>query len=353
MKKHLWLKILLGIMAVLILAFGVLVAYLTITEYSPKERQAAEYYEISDGKMVSQNEQLTIYTWNIGYAGLDASTDFFMDGGSEVNPETDDVEKNLAAIQNFISSHTADAWFLQEVDVNSSRTGYINELSAIKQAYQGSFGLAYNYKCAFVPLPIPPIGKVECGIATFTDCSVKNDAFERIALPCPFSWPVSVANLKRCLLVTRLNIEESDKELVLVNLHLEAYDDGEGKLAQTKMLTEFLQKEYEKGNYVIAGGDFNQSFPGTLNTYPLKEDAWIPGILEEQDLPEGFQYVFDEKKASCRLLNRPLDENSQMYILDGFIVSANVQVELVETQELGFANSDHNPVKLQVTLLPY
>lgn len=39
-----------------------------------------------------------------------------------------------------------------------------------------------------------------------------------------------------------------------------AYDDGEGKLAQTKMLSDLLQKEVEKGNYVIAAGDFNQSF---------------------------------------------------------------------------------------------
>ena len=48
-------------------------------------------------------------------------------------------------------------------------------------------------------------------------------------LPCPFSWPTRIANLKRCLLVERIPIADSDKELVLVNLHLEAYDDGEGK----------------------------------------------------------------------------------------------------------------------------
>ena len=52
----------------------------------------------------------------------------------------------------------------------------------------------------------------------------------------------------------------SDKELVIVNVHLEAYDSGEGKEAQTKMLAELLKKEQEAGNYVIAGGDFNQAF---------------------------------------------------------------------------------------------
>lgn len=55
---------------------------------------------------------------------------------------------------------------------------------------------------------------------------------------------------------------------MLVNLHLEAYDDGEGKIAQTKQLREFIQSEYEKGNYVIAGGDLNQVFPGSLERLP-------------------------------------------------------------------------------------
>jgi endonuclease/exonuclease/phosphatase family metal-dependent hydrolase len=59
------------------------------------------------------------------------------------------------------------------------------------------------------------------------------------------------------------------KYLVLVNLHLEAYDDGEGKKAQTEMLKQILQEEADQGNYVIAGGDFNQTFSGTDDSmYP-------------------------------------------------------------------------------------
>ena len=57
---------------------------------------------------------------------------------------------------------------------------------------------------------------------------------------------------------------------MLVNLHLEAYDSGEGKIAQTKLLVEFLEQEYAKGNYVIAGGDFNQTFSREdMEQYPV------------------------------------------------------------------------------------
>lgn len=352
MKKRLWLKAVLGIFTAILLILAALVGWLTVTEYRPEERKTAEQMYVESGNTLSIGEQLTVYSWNIGYAGLNASSDFFMDGGTKVNPEAQEVEQNLAAIKAFISSNTANAWLLQEVDVNSARTGNVNELEALSQAYKGSYALAYNYKCDFVPIPLPPLGKVESGIATFTDGSVKSPLFERIALPCPFSWPVSVANLKRCLLVTRLAVEGSDKEVVLVNLHLEAYDDGEGKIAQTKLLMDFLRQEYEKGNYIIAGGDFNQTFPDVLDTYPVIGDVWTPSVLEEKDLPDGFRFVFDADTPSCRLLNHPLNENSQMYILDGFIVSPNVQVDSVETAELNFAASDHNPVKLQITLQP-
>ena len=87
-----------------------------------------------------------------------------------------------------------------------------------------------------------------------------------------------------------LPIEGSDKQLVLVDLHLEAYDSGEGKIAQTRQLMGFLEDEYLKGNYVIAGGDFNQIFPGGLEQYPNEHpELWTPGLLEEESLPEGFQ----------------------------------------------------------------
>ena len=133
---------------------------------------------------------------------------------------------------------------------------------------------------------------------------------------------------------------------------MEAYDDGEGKAAQSAQLLQFLQEEYEKGNYVIAGGDFNQAFPETLERYPVKRTTeWTPGILEE--LPEAWQYAYDESVPTCRLLNQPYapsSEKTQYYVIDGFIVSPNVTIDRVETLDEGFVYSDHNPVALEITL---
>ena len=344
------LRILGIVLGVAVLALVGLIIFLSVTEYNPADRQPAEDISVQSGAAAADKE-LTFYSWNIGYAGLGKDSDFFMDGGKMVNPPSREaVEENLAAIKSFIASNPADGWLLQEVDRNSARSEYIDEVALLSESFSGSYAFSYNSKCPFVPIPWPPMGKVEGGVTTLTTFEMSANA-ERIALPNPFSWPVRIANLKRCLLVTRHPVEGTDKELVIVNLHLEAYDNGEGKIAQTKFLMQVLQEEYEKGNYVIAGGDFNQTFPGTLDIFPVQNsELWVPGVMENTALPEAWQYAYDVDTATCRLLDHPYDETSQLYIIDGFIVSPNVRVESVETIDLQFENSDHNPVKLNVTL---
>ena len=274
-----------------------------------------------------------------------------MDGGEGVRPsDAETVRQNMLGIEDLIRGADADFVMLQEVDTDSKRSyGYDQwrQYEFDLEDYESRFAL--NYSCDYVPYPVTePIGRVHSGVATYSRYDIT--AATRYRLPCPFSWPVRIANLKRCLLVTRIPIDGLEQELVLVNLHLEAYDDGEGKAAQTAMLFDILESEYAEGNYVIAGGDFNQTFPGTLDKWPIRAgEAWTPGVLEAESLPEGWSYVYDDSSPTCRLLDEPYDaQTSQHYVLDGFIVSPNIEVRSVETQSLGFKYSDHNPVVVEI-----
>ena len=350
-----WVGIVLG---AAVLAAAGLVGWLTVREYKPAAVEDVEISRTGAPKTVvlSPGDSLTLLSQNTGYAGLGADSDFFMDGGKDVAPTRAQMNANLAGISEFLEEKKVDVFFLQEVDTNSGRTKGVDQseiywhqlLSDGKGAYSSSHAL--NYSCDFVPFPWPPIGKVHSGVQTLTRLHV--DSAQRVALPCPFSWPVSAANLKRCLLVSRVPLEGTDKELVLVNLHLEAYDDGEGKAAQTKVLMDLLTDEYEKGNYVIAGGDFNQTFPGALDAFPIQDPSlWTPGVLDDGILPEDWQFACDLSVPSCRLLNHPYDPaGSQFYIIDGFILSPNVGLDRVETIDCQFQYADHNPVLIQAAL---
>ncbi len=354
MKKI--LKCLLTILLVLILAVAGLLGWLTATEFDPGPVETLEPLRSDAADVLTEDREMHILSWNIGYAGLGKESDFFMDGGEHVNAADEAaVDRYLSGIRETLGEREYDAVMLQEVDTDSTRTFRINEAErlAAGDAYH-----ALNYSCPFVPNPntliIHPLGRINSGLLTLSDCQVSHA--ERHSLPCPFSWPLRIANLKRCLLVSYLPIEGSTRQLVLVNLHLEAYDSGEGKIAQTRQLREFIRGEYEKGNYVIAGGDFNQVFPGSLEIYPNEHpDLWAVGALDESFLPgNGWQYAFDASVPTCRLLNQPYDPsdtaNTQYYVIDGFILSPNVELVSVETLDQGFADSDHNPVSLCIRL---
>ncbi len=337
------------ILCLVVLGVAVLIFY-TAREYRP---EPIETLETGTGsKVLSEGDSFSVLTYNTGYAALSKEEDFFMDGGSKVQPDNKEVvETNLEGISDILINQAADFYFLQEVDIDAKRSFYINERSYYENALAMSSIYACNFKCDFVPYPVPPIGKVEAGLVTMTNYHV--DEAKRIALAESFAWPIKTCNLKRCMLETRIPIEGSDKELVLINFHLEAYDSGEGKAAQSKMLADKLQEEYEKGNYVIAGGDFNQTFEG-VDTYEIHDtDSWVPGTVYKKDIPEGFDFAVADNAPTCRLLNGPYSGNyvdSQVYVIDGYIVSDNLQVDEVQVIDTDFEYTDHQPVSLHVTL---
>lgn len=350
MKKKKVLKAAGIILLVLMIIVAAALGYYTIREYRP---DAVETVEPGDGTAkLGTEESFTVLTYNTGYAGLSKDEDFFMDGGSKVQPENRElVENNLKGITSILKEQEADIYFLQEVDRDSKRSYHIDE----QEYYEQELGLpgmfACNFKVDYVPYPVPPIGKVTSGLVTMTGFQVSEAS--RIALPESFSWPIKTCNLKRCMLESRIPIKDSDKELVLINFHLEAYDSGEGKIAQSKILAEKLASEYEKGNYVIAGGDFNQTFEG-MDTYPIHDkESWVPGVVGDEVIPDGFSYAVANNAPTCRLLNGPYSgnyEESQVYVLDGFIVSDNIEVSRVENIDTQFEYTDHQPVRVEAVL---
>ena len=346
-------KAVMWILICLILLAGLGLGYLTLTEYRPAASEAVAL--TGDAAPAPKpGDRLSAVSFNIGYCGLPAESDFFLDGGTMTRVGSKDIiERDLAGVTEALKAEACDLALVQEVDRNSKRSYNVDEAAALIKALAGSSAFANNFLCPFVPIPpLDPIGKVDSGIMTFS--AIGADSATRLGLPSPFSWPLSTCNLKRCLLATRIPVEGTGKDLVVVNLHLEAYDTGEGKAAQTKALVNYLTGEYEKGNYVVAGGDFNQWLPGVdRQKYPLKvAGAYVPGDVDASILP-GWTFASDDATPTCRLNDRPYDATDpdmQTYVIDGFILSPNLTLKSVHTLPLDFQFSDHNPVRIEFEL---
>ena len=112
-----------------------------------------------------------------------------------------------------------------------------------------------------------PFSVQEAGIVTMSKYDIESSV--RYSLPIDESFPTKFFDLDRCFMITRYRAGDS-KELVLINVHLSAYDEGGVyRKKQLELLNEVLKQERDKGNYVIAGGDFNHDIAESLNLKPL------------------------------------------------------------------------------------
>lgn len=353
-------KIILKVILAVVLFVGVFIGYLTIREYRPKQLEEVKVNNNSVTK-VTLNETISLMTFNIGYAGLGKDEDFVMDGGKKGRADSKDVLLSyLEGIKTTLKDNQVDIYLLQEVDKPSRRSYFTNQANTFKELfsnYDESFSL--NFKADFVPFPVSftdYLGKVESGIQTLSKYEIE-ESF-RHQTPGSFAWPLRVANLKRAIQVNYLPIVGTTKKLVIINLHLSAYDDGGMRILETEYLMELLKQEKELGNYVIVGGDFNQTYEAVENNYlipeaEVKKGLWAPLILKESSVAEGYQFIYSEI-ATCRSLDKPLTDelNHYYYIIDGFIISDNVEFVSFENLAQGFLYSDHEPLILEVKLLP-
>jgi endonuclease/exonuclease/phosphatase family metal-dependent hydrolase len=342
-----------GIIGILILAFGILIFWLHVNEYRPGPVEKLVTGE-QNGTQMEIEQPITILSFNIGYGALSKEMDFVMDGGKMSYPDSAQViHRNMEGMVLAIEKENPDILLIQEIDRVSKRSYYVDQVEFLEDKLEKPSLYATNFRCGYVPFPIPGmLGKVESGLAIFHHYPIES-AF-RIALPGSFKWPVRLAQLKRCLLVETIPLAGTDKKLVLINLHLEAYDDGGGRAAQTQALASLMKEEWQNGNYVIAGGDWNQTFPGAdPEKYPLVDTKTFVAGKVDREFWNQWEFFYDEETPTSRLLNRPYDpqhSETQYYVIDGFAVSPNIQVVEVKTLDHEFQYSDHNPVVIKLWL---
>ncbi len=348
-------KVLLILLFSIIFSIGIFLLTAVIHEYDP---QTIELLDPSGeaGRTEVENE-LTLMTWNIGYGGLGKDADFFMDGGVSSKPENRVVvERNLRGIMETVIDKESNIHLFQEIDRDSNRSFNINQFKMLNSMLPNfELFFAPNFKVFMVPVPVwDPIEKVYSGIVTASQ--FKSEKAERYSLPSTDSWPEKLFHLKRCMLVSRYGIKDSEKELVVINIHLSAYDDGTVRNRQMRLLREFALKESGKGNSVIIGGDWNQRIPSVskdqFGKYTTDEKylLWAQKI-DDKWTPKGWKWAYDAKVATVR-------NNESAYrkgvnfttVIDGFLVSPDVEVVEVRTVDMGFEFSDHNPVLMKVSL---
>ena len=190
-KKGGFFRGLLKAIGILLLAVIIFVAgffgFLSITEFRPEDTEALKLEGSPDEGLIPAGETVRIISWNLGFGALGDNADFFMDGGTMVRPSDEKrVISNLEKLVNGTQTETPDIVFLQEIDRDSRRSYHIDQLTYFRSALQGyTSTFATNFKVAFLPYPVPPIGKVDSGIAVFSRYAIDSAERVKLLLPSP------------------------------------------------------------------------------------------------------------------------------------------------------------------------
>lgn len=372
MKKYVLrtLKVLLGLGITIALVFGGYLLYLQLNYYRiPDNTSIANDGASPATTRVEVGKEYTASTYNIGFGAYTPDYTFFMDEGIMADGtrtkgehgravSKDSVETcTKGALDTIASLHNGtapDFMLFQEVDRNSDRSYHVNQVQATNSKFsEDASYYAQNFHTGFLAYPIPEFhGSVDAGLMTLS--SVAATESTRRSYPVDQSFFAKFFDLDRCFMVTRYPTDDGH-ELVLINSHMSAYDAGGTMRAkQLAMLRDILTEERAKGNYVIAGGDWNHALAGSLSLYSSDQQVpdWV-AELKDSDLPEGFSVVKADNLAdvpSCRGDDIPYTKgHTYTTTVDGWIVSDNVKAQ-AENIDTGFAYSDHNPVLLRFTL---
>ena len=334
------------------------VSYVFLT-YSRIEDNIELKPEGSSDRILSTDGKYTIVTNNIGFGAYTADFTFFMDEGKESRARSKESVINcVTRAAKTALSFDPDIVLFQEVDTDSTRSFHVGQRDMINGIFaeSGDFDSVFadNYHSAYLMYPpTEPHGASNSGLLTESRFEITSAL--RRSLPIAKGFK-KILDLDRCYSIARIPTDNG-RELILINQHLSAYgtDAAQGN-SQLSMLFSDMSREYEKGNYVICGGDFNHDFtttsreyfnPGTDKTY-----SWCQPFPDEI-IPDGFfkctQYSGD-LISTTRYNNEPYNENSFTAIIDGFIVSDNISVLSVQNIDEGFEYTDHNPVVMEFRL---
>jgi endonuclease/exonuclease/phosphatase family metal-dependent hydrolase len=335
------------------LYLSIVIGCSTLKEFKPMEMEKL-IVDNRGKRIVKTGKELSMITWNIGYAGLGKEMDFFYEGGMQVRPSLELSEKYLEGIISYIGSNKSiDFLLLQEVDFRSKRSYYVDQLSVIGKALPDfSSTSAVNYMSDFVPVPLTnPMGEVHSGLGLFSVYNIAEAT--RIATPGKHAWPKRLFMLNRCFLEARYKTN-TGKELVVFNIHNSAFsDEANMRAAELNLLRNLITEEYKKGNFVIAGGDWNQN-PPDMNSEKIgnyvSKAVWP---IDHGFFPEGWTWAFDPGLPTNRDVDKPFHPaKTTCTIIDYFLVSPNIELMEVKTTDLRFEHSDHHPVTLRFRLMP-
>ena len=210
-----------------------------------------------------------VMTWNIRFGA--ARILWFGDAcGDRVNLTTDEVYNTLEAIAEKINEVKPDILFLQEVDLKSKRSAYIDELQwLLDHTYLNYAVCGSQWKAQFIPSD--GLGRMDEENAILSRWPISNAQRIQLALR-DDQDKLTRYFYERCCMVTGQIEIPHILNFYAVNIHASATASYDIKQQHISQFKSELDRISGSGGWFVAGGDLNTLPPGSDTTDYCMQD---------------------------------------------------------------------------------
>ena len=244
---------------------------------------AVDYRAASMGAVPGAVDTLLVMTWNIKFGGGDI--DFWFDcWGDRVLMTEDEVLDNLERVVAKINQVDPDILLLQEVDVDSKRSVYLDQLQYILDHTDLNYGVfASMWQSQYVPSN--GLGRVNTGNAILSRWPLDNAERIALALRSDQDPLTRYFYLRRNILKATVDLPGYGEvnAFHVVNVHTAAFSQDGTKQKHIDRFKEELDKVAGSGGLFVAGGDLNEIPPNADKTFNFVDSKCEDGDFQADD----------------------------------------------------------------------
>lgn len=229
-------------------------------------------------------ESIHLMTWNIRFGA--GTLPWFGDSkGSRVMLTEDEVFHNLYGIAATLERTQPDILLIQEIDIESKRTAYIDQVQWLLDHTYFNYG-AYASAWKAQVVPSDGLGRMDMGNAILSRWPITRA--ERIKLPLRGDQDALTKHfyLRRNILKTQIALPGVD-DFYAVNIHASAFSTDDTKKRQLDIFKMELDKLAAANIPFVAGGD--------LNSLPVNATKLDYCLIDKRD-DESFHGPNDDPK---------------------------------------------------------
>jgi endonuclease/exonuclease/phosphatase family metal-dependent hydrolase len=286
-------------------------------------------------------ETFTVVTYNLGYLSGLGNAATTSEVPVALTPQF--FDQNQATAIAALADLEPDIIALQEIDLDARRSYRVNQPEAIAQGLELPVGaIAVNWDKRYIPFPYwPPTAQFGPTLAAQVILSrFPIRAHSRYMLSPVENQPVYYRAFYLDRVAQVAEIAVGDQAVVVINVHLEAFDEPTRRRQTEAVLT--LAETYAQDYPVVLVGDFNSAVnrpeegtPPTIEIL-LASDMFAPATDPDQFVdPAQFTYPTDQPAYR---LDYGFYTPDTLELIDAQVVTAAAQA------------SDHLPVALELRL---